>query len=339
LGAPVFLGPLHPRHGIHEPTSGTPPRLPGSLRRTVTTDMLRPEGIRGPLVLVGRGRDLRTGADGTPVELGTAGYHATVDFMGGWALRDIATDPARPALQQLLGTNVGSGFRARVLEADPEIRELSGLLHQLLDDVPVTTLVSGHAYGAGVAAEPGHRLGRAGRPPFGRDMCAGFADGGTIMNDVDAFGRAPVVTGPAAPPLATNDPWAWHDVPPLPPHAMRRSRRIDVHPGQDPVVDVLYRDSYVRPDGLETVIHEYTVTMEIDGERHLVRSCEATPRALPWVECPAAAASARRLAGVPLSGLRRHVRQTFSGTSTCTHLNDTLRALEDVPDLLAATGG
>jgi len=60
----------------------------------------------------------------------------------------------------------------------------------------------------------------------------------------------------------------------------------------------------------------------------------------PWAECPAAAASARRLAGQPLAGqplagLRAHVRQTLTGTSTCMRLNDTLRALEDVPALLS----
>ena len=116
-----------------------------------------------------------------------------------------------------------------------------------------------------------------------------------------------------------------------------QARRIDVRPGAPTTVDVLFRDSYVRPDGLETVIHEYTLAMEVDATG-IVSSCEATPRVLPWVECPAAASSASRLLGLPVAGLRRHVRDTFVGTSTCTHLNDTLRALEDVPALLELTG-
>jgi len=36
--------------------------------------------------------------------------------------------------------------------------------------------------------------------------------------------------------------------------------------------------------------------------------------------------------------LRRHIRDTFLGTSTCTHLNDTLRSLEDIPALLRLAG-
>jgi hypothetical protein len=36
-----------------------------------------------------------------------------------------------------------------------------------------------------------------------------------------------------------------------------------------------------------------------------------------------------------VDGLRREVRKTFVGPSTCTHLNDTLRSFEDVGALLA----
>jgi hypothetical protein len=37
------------------------------------------------------------------------------------------------------------------------------------------------------------------------------------------------------------------------------------------------------------------------------------------------------------TGLRQHARETFLGTSTGTHLNDTLRSLEDIPALLDLT--
>ena len=63
---------LHPRHGIHAPTSGTPERAPGSVRRTETMDMVRPDGLLGPLVLTGRARDMRTGLDGVAAVLATS---------------------------------------------------------------------------------------------------------------------------------------------------------------------------------------------------------------------------------------------------------------------------
>jgi len=334
----IPLGALHPLHGTHEPTSGTPLRTPGSVRRTATTDMLRPEGLSGPLVLVGRARDLVTGTDGAGRVVAEASTRVRIDFTGGRVVQEITSSPPRPGLAALVGGRASSGFRAAALAADPALPEENGLLNLLVDDIPVTTLVSGHAWGAGTAAE--RRLPVVTmRNSLIRDQCAGFADGATIMAEVDRTGLPPLVTGPAALPLVQDDPDGWHPTDALPPHGMRRSRRIDVRPGTTTVVDVLFRDAYVRPDGLETVIHEYTVALEVDPDAGVVLACEATPRVLPWVECPAAALSARRLAGQPLAGLRQHVRHTFGGISTCTHLNDTLRSLEDVPALLALVAG
>jgi hypothetical protein len=284
------------------------------------------------LVLVGAARDLYTSRDDVEV-LGEARMRAEVDLRRS-ELHTLRTEPERPALRQVLGTGAASGFRGRLLAADPELPAEYSLLHQLLDDIPVTSLISGHSWRNEALLKGGPiRLGN--RRLFGRDNCAGFVDGGTLMAEVDATGMPPVPTGPAAPSLLTADPWAWHPLDALPPHGMRRARRTDVRSGPDPQADVLFRDSYVRPDGVETIIHEYTVTVAIDGPSQTVRSIRATPQVLPWVECPAAAASAQRLVGVPLAGLRTLVRATFTGVSTCTHLNDTLRSLEDVPELLA----
>jgi hypothetical protein len=314
------------------------------VRRTATMDMLRPEGLLGPLVLTGRARDMGTGLDGVAAVLATSECTARIDFTGGRVLTEISTSPSRPALQALLGRPVSSGFRSAVTAADPRLSAEDGLLNLLLDDFPVTTLVSGHAIGVGLARQGRIALSlslaeatgqpQAERPRFPRDLCAGFADGGTIMNEVDATGRPPVVTGPPAPPLAAGDHLGWHETGRLSPHAMRRSRRMDVTPGPLASIDVLYRDSHVDEEGTETIVHEYTVVATVDTRDGILTSCSATPRVLPWVECPAAALSAGRLAGLPVAGLRRHVRDTFLGTTTCTHLNDTLRSLEDIPALL-----
>ena len=331
--------PLHPRHGIHAPTASTPPRAPGSLRRTATTDMLRPGGLLGELVLVGRARDLWTDARGEATLLGESGYEARVAYLPQREVTELRTEPAQPAARQLVGTRATSGFRAALDAAFPAERDARSLLYLLLDDLPVAALVSGYAmsFGLRVPMPVGYKMSQ--HP----DLCAGWRTGGTILKEMEETGRVPVVTGPEARPLAREgDPLAWHALPLLPPNGMRRHRRLDLKLGEKLSVDVLFRDSHVAPDGRETIVHEYTVTASVDPEKLSFDHIEATARALPWIECNPAAASASRLVGRPVRGLRPQVRADFTGTSTCTHLNDTLRSLEDVEALavvLARLGG
>jgi hypothetical protein len=153
-----------------------------------------------------------------------------------------------------------------------------------------------------------------------------------------------MVIGPVAPTLDAydNDPLAWHRMERMTTHSTRRRRRIDVW--RDPqaragdgtvAVEEFFRDSLVDGDGVETVVHEYLVSAELEPGSLTFLSCGADIGVLPWVECPAAAASAERLTGTTPHDLRDRVRQTFVGTSTCTHLNDTLRALAAVPYLVS----
>ncbi|MEY2571006.1 MAG: hypothetical protein QOE63_1356, partial [Acidimicrobiaceae bacterium] len=120
---------------------------------------------------------------------------------------------------------------------------------------------------------------------------------------------------------------------PLAPGAMRRRRRIDVWRDDVVNVDAMFRDTHVTDEGAETVLHEWSVVAVIDPSTWVIDGCDATPHALPWGECPAAAGSARRLVGHTVTELRSLVNQELRGTSTCTHLNDLLRSLADVGTL------
>jgi hypothetical protein len=123
----------------------------------------------------------------------------------------------------------------------------------------------------------------------------------------------------------------------LPPQAMRRRRRIDVfEEGAGRLgIDAMFRDSYVRTDGVETIIHEYTLEAVVDGGTGVIVESRATPRVLPWQECPGAVASGERITGMTLPELHFRVRQELFGTSTCTHLNDLLRSVADAEALIA----
>jgi len=57
------------------------------------------------------------------------------------------------------------------------------------------------------------------------------------------------------------------------------------------------------------------------------------PLILPFRECPGASMKAARMVGQNVADFRQAVLDTLVGTLGCTHLNDVLRALADVPTL------
>jgi hypothetical protein len=104
-------------------------------------------------------------------------------------------------------------------------------------------------------------------------------------------------------------------------------------------IDAMFRDTYVRTDGVETIIHEYTLAAEVDTDSGVIAESVATPRVLPWQECPGAVASAARITGMTLQELHFRVRQELAGTSTCTHLNALLRSIADAEPLIDRVRG
>lgn len=284
-----------------------------------------------PVYLSGRARDLKTARDGTAAEVGRARLEATVEMIAR-VVQHLEVEPT-VANMHLVGAPAMSGFRAAVDKAAPDLRPGRDLRYTLLDDVPVATLISGHALSASGALGKGMKSGYL---PLA-DQCAGFVTGGLLMTSFQS-GDPAVVTGPTAPPLEdAADPVAWHEMVPLPVHGMRRRRRLDVYQasdGPEVLIDAMFRDSYVRTDSTETIIHEYTLDASVDPGTGIILSSKAVPRVLPWQECPGAVASATRITGMRLDELGFRVRQELSGTSTCTHLNDLLRSVADAAALI-----
>jgi hypothetical protein len=334
----------HVAHFLAEPLADLPPRRPGSLRRTSSVDMVGTVG--GDLELIGRGRD----PNGR-----TASCHAIV--APDRSLASLEVSPDLPASQSLLGLMVGRGFRAAV----DELCTPGTLPSVLLCELPVAALLSG--YGALYSdhfPSPISDTFLAGLPV---DVCAGWAEPASVMLRIRAERIIPTPDGPLTPDWSDSHPGeeviddrsgsgdesgagegAWHDMPALEPGSMRRQRLIQ-RDGDE--VWAMFRDSYARPDGPVTVLHEYSLaarlsTEEVEGDgsgpgsrsRSRVLSCVATPRVLPWAECPLAAASAARVEGQLVGDLRRLVKEEMLGTSTCTHLNDLLASLSQVDALI-----
>jgi hypothetical protein len=318
--------------GPRDPLRETPSRRPGSVRRTTSIEQRR--GDPGePQHLLALGRDLRTAADGSAEVLDETRFQAAVDPAG--TILALEAQPPVPELEALVGRSIRKGIRGRVDAAVPEHATRASVLHQLLDDLPMAMLISG--YGSS-REQPDFRLPAAAAERM-TDLCAGWAAGATMLQAMGSSGVFPIPVGPLAPDLArADDPLAWHELPPMAPRSVRRRRRIDLWPGDDGLLhaDVHFRDSHLGLDGPEDVLHEYTLAATLDPDTLEVRSSAAEARVLPWPECPGALASAGRVAGQRVGALRMSVAVRFTGTSTCTHLNDTLRSLAGVTALAPA---
>ena len=128
----------------------------------------------------------------------------------------------------------------------------------------------------------------------------------------------------------------WHQaMEPLDRDWMRRRRCLDVTVDDAGSFSIwaMFRDTVGEEDGAEVVLHEYAVTAS--GVGTTVGAIAAEPRVLPFSECPAAALAVGDLVGCQLAELSRSVPELLTGIRSCTHLNDLLRALGGVADLVA----
>ncbi|SFF96552.1 Protein of unknown function [Novosphingobium sp. CF614] len=312
-------------HPGNAPVAATPPRRAASIRRTTTHDSNRPEGLDGLVAHVASGRDLLTDVRGQAIVLDEARIEATVDY-NRVAIIGIASQPPEPALAALAGKGAYSGFRKSIEDLLPGEVGSHTIRAQLFDDFPAAVMGNGRALRA-----EGVKIAMARKNALPVDLCAGWAEGGTLVSGYSDLGP-PLLVGPRSPALAgEHDPLAWHAFAPLAAHGTRRARRTDLWE-EDGLgrADCFFRDSHVDRHGVETVIHEWRLLVAFDPDERRFVSVSADAGPLPYPECPASGGSAARLAGMSIDGLRREVRRSFVGPSTCTHLNDTFRALEDI---------
>jgi Protein of unknown function (DUF2889) len=290
------------------------------------------------LRLIGRARDIFTAASGAPVHLAEDSFEA-------WMQPDrtivsIEASPRRPNLSRLVGGRGGRGFRQALENAVPEERRRATPLYLILDDLAGTSLVSGWAWSqwdehwltTARSTLVGFDLEKAFRSRAG--ICAGFADGSSGLNLSTDRSATPAPELPHP-----DDPEGWHRFTDQNGAVgMRRARRIDVWIENRIVIDSAFQDSATTPAGTRAVVHEYQLRVTADRSSLRLLSADAEPRVLPFVECTSAPPNLARLIGTPLPELREKVLAELRGTAGCTHLNDALRALADVPSLVSHLG-
>jgi len=324
--------------GPENPFPTTPPRAPGSVRRTFSFDMTRSEGLLGPVVADVRGRDLATSRTGAEEVGDSFSIALHIDPARG-IIDDMDVSVAAAAMPDLSGARA-NGLGRHLAELHPDEHRARFLAFSALEDLGGALLVSGyaplHAGVIGMSLKEGEE-----RAAMQGDMCAGWARGKPLLETLRVEGIAALPVGPPAPTLESDDPLSWHDMADMQHPTVRRRRRLDVVPAalgsgdlRPLTVHSHFRDSFAADDG-EIVMHEYLLDASVDGDG-IIERITVDPRVLPWRECPAAVDSAQRLVGTLLADTPARVRADLVGPSTCTHLNSTLRCLADAQAL--ATG-
>ncbi len=322
---------------VEGPAGPIPLRPARSIRRTATMDMLWPEGPGGPLQLRGRARDALTDdPEAPPQVLREAAMDATLRDR---LIEAIETAPSFDGIPNLIGQRGGGHLRGALATLVPEVRASGSPLYLLLDDVSGTSLIGGVAF---VRQPPFRELAlangerRGPRPEDMEGVCIGFAPGSSALTEVVEHIGPPRMR-PIGDLVHPDDPHGWHALPEMPTIGTRRARFIDVRRDGDRIeIAAGFQDSTGDPDHGRVGIHEYRLRATADLATGRLERLESTPHILPFRECPSAVKASLAILDAPLAELREVVLARLSKTSGCTHLNDALRSLAEVPVLVEA---
>jgi hypothetical protein len=321
---------------LDDSQTGTPARQPGSVRRTSSIDMVWPGGFGTPLHLVGHARDLITTVAGDAVVVERAQMRATIG--DDRRVEAIETVPERIGIEGLVGAQGGGYLRVAIDRVLPGERQAATPLYLLLDDMAGTSLIAGFAWmrHRPPDAPPRERPTELGVRK-GRIICSGLRPGGSAHVAFSSGEHGGHAMRHAGPLVVDGDTLAWHEFPERPVVCVRRQRRVDVIPdGDELMVDAFFRDSSWEPDGTEMVLHEYTVSARVDAATLTLAAVAARPHVLPFPECQWAPEHVTLLLGKPVQTFRTDVQTTLMELQACTHLNDMLRCLAEVPALADA---
>jgi Protein of unknown function (DUF2889) len=275
---------------------------------------------------------------GVPHVLGEGRY--TIKASARREIMEIALAPAHVRAQEMIGIRGGGASRITLGKIMGSITGTP--LYQIMDDFAGASLVSGWVWMVWASDRVERMLENSPEQLRHRmtNICTGFAEGASSLAEdgtLDSASQSRTEVGTLVNP---DDPQGWHDLAPQEGPSFRRARRIDVWKDDGLIhCDVGFQDSGPNQEGARMAVHEYQVAVTVDPIDMTVRSLDATPHILPYRECPGAVANIKRLIGHPVSAFRQDVLDTLPGILGCTHLNDVLRALADVPVLAGQLDG
>ena len=318
------------------PAGPSPLRSARSIRRTSTIDTTWPEGLGKPMRMLGDVRDIYTPADDpTPQVIAHDWTSALVSFRR--EILAIEASRSNDIAQALIGARAGGHMRAAVEHTLPVEFETATGLHLLLDDHAGASLVATWAW-----SRHGNdwlqRVAEHGPTTAGRNgqfigICSGFRPGSSALNpDGSPVGSQSSAIVPPLPHPGDLD--GWHAIRAQTGVGARRARRTDVWLDGDVQIDIHFQDTATSPSGGDRIaVHEYRVRATASRGDMTLIAIEATPHVLPFSECPGAAPNVANLIGAPLARFRTEALERLPGVVGCTHLNDVMRSMADIPAL------
>ncbi len=316
-----------------------PVRTANSVRRTMTIDVSWPDGAEGDRLFIGRCRDYRTPADGSSgAVLDEAEFQARL--AQDKTITAITATPAPQGIERLVGVRGGNHLRLFIKETMPELIAGGAPIYLPLDDISGTSLVSAFAWSQWADNWAEQLRERLGSDEFERlmsdrvNICWGLQEGNSGVSPSGPPHNP--AEGDAGDIVNSADPEGWHDLPENDGPGFRRARRIDVT--RDDAAGLIrisagFQDSAKRRTVGRVAIHEYDLEATADLASGTLLTLTPHARILPFSECPGAVANTQRLIGRTLGDIREAVVEQLRGQQGCTHLNDALRALAEVPKL------
>lgn len=324
---------------LNRPAVRQPRPRPGALRRTSSMQVLWSEADESQCRIVGRARDMVNAPDLAPTVLGECAMEAVIGLDG--RIASLSGDRKSAQLATFCGLRPGGELRKAMAGALPDEVDGESLLHRLLDDLAGSTFMSKAAWYAWQGGIEGHsaRIGVGSivdRPVEG--VCLSYVPGSSSMNaagqGIDDNADHPV--GPL--PLPADDRHGFHDLVQFAGPNQWRLRRTDIwREDKELVVDAWFQDSSaIEGNSTQRVIfHEYGIIARFDAATLRLNQITVQPHVLPYVTCHAAPATGQVLVGCTAHVLRKQVLSELRGAAGCTHLNDMLRALQDIVGLAA----
>jgi len=344
---------------IAKQTAGTAPmRRAQSVRRTSTIDTHWPKGYSEPMQLEGLARDIFTDEPQTPPRI-LAEDSVIILASPQREILEITSQPPRPQIEKLIGCRAGKQLRAAIHDALPDEVTQGTTLHLLHDDMAGASLVAFWAWSQWPDEVGPDKMGPDEMGPKEKEqaqkdktennylrrrvvgICTGFAPGAPSLNEDGSAKIGMSSSAPATSLVNPQDPHGWHEMKEQTTLSARRARWVDIWRADEAgelAIEAGFQDSATRPDGGRQAVHEYRILAQVRADNFELTRLHIDPRILPYSSCLGAPAQANIMLGKPLSAFRMQVLEHLRGVKGCTHLNDMLRDLAEVPLLARQTG-